>query len=263
MKLHPNRIILLGFAVLGLLNLNGQAQLVTPVFQNETNQPGYITQDYKFTGIDAENYPTYPELSTGGAGVWPAPIAADGGSATATFNHTNSTDTTDFLSASAYGGGIYSFFSETAFNINQTAPLSNLSSLTFQIYQAAGVDSNATNNLYVGLPTLTLNLGNNTQDVITASPGTILSSTPAVVFGQSTSLDDVGFTFDVSGVTQPIDSYTVNWQTATHSITYGFDVTEAEPQAVPEPSTYAMIGLGFIPLFWRFRQKLRKHSVLG
>ncbi len=169
---------------MGLSNLGGEAQVINPVFQDEINQPGQTTQDYKFTGITLENYPNYPNFGAANFGVaaWPAPIAADGGSTTETFNHTNATDTTDFLSASAFGGGIYSFFSETTFSITQTVPLSNAKSLTFQLFEAAGVDAAATNNLYVGLPTLTLTLANNTQDVITASPGTLLSSTPATVF---------------------------------------------------------------------------------
>ncbi len=83
MKLHLTRIVLLGLAWFGLSNSTGKAQ-VLPVFQDETNQPGYVTNDYKFTGITQENYPTYPTLSAH-LGAWPAPIVANGGNSAETF----------------------------------------------------------------------------------------------------------------------------------------------------------------------------------
>ena len=234
--------------------------MIVPTFQDNTHQPGYTANDYQFSGLTSENYPTYPTLSTGGSGAWPTPIKANGGTLAQNFNRPNSTQTTDFLSGPAFGGGIYTFFSETTFSINQTAPLSNMSSLTFQLFQAAGVDASATNNLYVGLPTLTLNLANSTQAILTASAATILSSNAAVIFGQSTALDDVGFTFNVSGLTAPVTSYTLNWTEAQHSIVYGTDITEFSPQAVPEPSTWAMLMLAVI-FFVIYRGRMRHGQI--
>ncbi len=67
-------------------------------------------------------------------------------------------------------------------------------------------------------------------------------------------MDDIAFNFNVSGVTEPISSYTVNWKVAQHSITYGMDLTEV--QAVPEPSSWAMVLLAGGALFlFRARQR--------
>lgn len=266
MKLHLLRFGFLAAGWMSLAGLSAKAQVITPSFVDETNQPGSITQDYQFTGLSLDNHPTYPSLSGtgGGLGAWPAPIAADGGNTTASLNRPNTAQYTDFLSNASFGGGVYSFFSNTQYAITQTAPLSNVSSLTFQIYEAAGDDGAAFNNIYMtsALPTLTLNLANSTQVTITGTPigdvngisGLLAQSPPVVIFGQNTNLDDVGFSFNTSDLSAAVSSYTLNMDVPMHSITYGFDVTEA--QAVPEPSTWALLvfaGAAFH--FMRIRQR--------
>jgi hypothetical protein len=244
------------FTLLVLSTASSSAQAIVPAFQDETNQPGYTTQDYQFTGLTLDNYPTYPSFNTSATGAWPAPIVANGGNAAETFNKVNASDYSDFLDSSPDGGGIYSFFTETQYEITQTAPLGNFTSLTLQLYMAAGSDSAATDNLYLGLPTLTLTLADSTQEVITASGlATIFSSTDATIFGMSTELDDLGFTFNLSGISEPISSYTLSWETAMHSITYGADVTEAAPEAVPEPSTLACVAIGLAAALFQWRRR--------
>lgn len=241
MKLHFPRIALLGLCVIGLAATKVNAQIV-PVFVDETAaDPGTGTHDYKFTGISLTNYPNYPTLSAN-LGAWPAPIYSNGGNTAEQFNKVVAGDSSDFLS-NGQGGGIYSFMSRPKYSVSNLATIDpDIFKLTFQLYIATGSDADpsVTGNLFVGLPTVTLTLANNTTQTITAGPGTLLNTTTAMVFGPTT-LSDYGFTFDLSSVGQPIKSYTINYQTANHTIVYGIDVTEA---AVPEPSTYAMLAIG-------------------
>ncbi|HEY0341409.1 MAG TPA: PEP-CTERM sorting domain-containing protein, partial [Steroidobacteraceae bacterium] len=66
---------------------------------------------------------------------------------------------------------------------------------------------------------------------------------------------DVLFSFDLSGLSEPVSSYTVGWTMASHSILYGADVTEAAPQAVPEPSTWGLLMIaGTLFLVYRGRR---------
>ena len=227
--------------------------VVTAVFQDETNQPGFTTQDYRFTAFSKDSYPTY-EGSYPYTNAWPSPIQADGGGTAESLNKVSGS--TDFLALSGYGGGIYHAGAEATYAISNSAPLADANSLIYQIYIAKGVDAAATNNEYVGLPSLVLTLSDGSHVTIPSSAGTVLSSNPTVINGNTTSLDDVSFNFNLSSVDEPITSYALDTTFASHSILYGMDVTESTASAAPEPGRMALMFVAFGAVICRRRRKL-------
>jgi hypothetical protein len=249
---------------LGLLTAGAIGQVITPDFNNYSTVLGGTTADYVWDGFNASTPPTGLEASiNGAAGQWLQGIAPNGGASGIIFsgNPGFPADNTDFLSTSEYGG-IYAFFTQTHFQISSTVPLNHLESLTLQIFMAEGLTGaeGGTAQALAMAPTITLTTtaGTFTLNPTYTSPGTPV---PATIFGMATSLDPLDYQWDLSGVAGTPESYTLNWQTSYHSVTYGEDVTESSAvnqsdilvQAVPEPSTGSALlgGLGLLVLFRR------------
>lgn len=198
----------------------------------------------------------------GKAGQWPQGIAPNGGGAGYTFsgNANFPNDYTDFFD----GSGIYAFFSETHFQVSSSAPLTGLESLVFQMSIAAGLSGSMGGSplTFAAVPTLTLTLADSsTVSVGAANYSLLQASTPTYIpaFGINTVLESYGFQWDLSTYGD-IASYTINWQVAYHSITYGLDTTEStQPhsenllQTIPEPSTWLLLGVGGLLFAVRFR----------
>lgn len=244
--------------VLGVFALSARGQAVVPEFADYEDILGGTLTDGTWSGLSSSSRPGYPASVGGNFNQWPAPIQPDGGNASLLLGPTTGfeTDATDFLSDEV-GGGIYTFFSRTHFSIQSSAPLAGLQSLVFQVYMAEGDD---TGSLTVkGTPSLSLTTTVGSF-VVPATYSLLLSSTPASVNGFDTNLNLLAYQWDLSGVEGAIQSYSLDWQVAMHSINYGANLTEStavhseDILAVPEPSIalLAIAGLSFA-LFFRRR----------
>lgn len=196
----------------------------------------------------------------GTAGQWPAGIGPNGGGAGYVFSGSPSfpSETTDFV-----GDGIYTFFSATHFQLTSTAPLAGMESFVFQMSIAAGLSGpmGGTPLTFESLPSLTLTLADNSVVNVGAADFSLLQASASVVVPivGATILESYGFQWDLSTYSN-IASYTLNWQVAYHSITYGLDTTEStQPhsesvlQAIPEPSTWLLLGVGALLIAVRIR----------
>jgi hypothetical protein len=234
-----------------------QAQLVLPNFINYAPSLGGTTADYQWNSFASETRPPGVSASINGtASQWTAGLAPTNASSSYRYsgNPGFGSDTTDFL-ATSDGGGIYSFFSQTHFQLASTAPVSGLKSLTFQIYMAEGLTgpTSGTSVALVGNPSLLLNLQGGGTATLAATYSLVSSSESVFIpaIGLNTNLDLLSYQWDISSVSGVITGYNLTWQTSFHSIHYGLDVTESNTthannllQTVPEPSTYALIALG-------------------
>jgi hypothetical protein len=254
--------------IFGLLLAKASAQNVVPPFDNYSSILGGAAADYAFDGFSLENAPAELKSGTSGAAnQWLQGLIPTSGAPGMVFSGNSSfgTDTTDFLSSTG-GGGIYAFFSQTHFQISSTVPITNLHSLMLQIYLAEGLTGmfGGTSVDLVTAPTLSITTTSGTT-TIPATYSALGGQTSAVVNGMSTSLDLLNYQWDLSGITGTPESYTLNWQTSYHSVTYGEDVTESSSsqpsnilvQSVPEPSTIATAtgGLGLLLIMRRRSRK--------
>ncbi len=249
MKLRTN--LLLAASVLALSTSGLRAATFIPTF---TGQGGIApnTVSDQWTAFDRTNHPDYP-ATTSGSQVWPAALGPDTVYNTVTPTNPrgvtfqkldlNSSETTDFLGATD-GGGIYNFFSTTNYKIDSTNPVDGLSALNLESSIAGAFLVN---------PTLTLHttLGDVSNLSASVAGGTLLSQTPVTLFGMPTNYDLRSFTWDLSGISGEITGFEINWQMTQHAVTAGFQLTQGTAEAVPEPSTWALMGfagVGFVLL---------------
>lgn len=240
------------------------------------------TADYQWSGFSEETSPDGVSASTAGlASEWTQGIAPANESTSIIFRGTPGFEadppdaqTTDFRKA-ADGGGIYNYFSQTAFSLISSAPVENLNSLIFQINLAAGltggmggssidfVDGHA--------PTLTLQFDGATSPLSIAATYTKTLSSEAVELfpGAPTTLSTLAFQWDIStaladeGITDTITGYSIDWQTGYHSMMFGLDATESDKLVnydvlgVPEPSTWSLMGAAALGLLVLRRKRAR------
>ncbi len=215
-----------------------------------TGTLGGSTNDYQWSGFaDATRPAGVSSGVSGTAGQWLQGIAPSNAATNIVYSGNSSfpTDTTDFL-ASSSGGGIYSFFSRTNFQVSNSSVAGALESLIFQVSMANGADSFA--NIASGGPTLTITTALGTQ-ILSATYAAALGSTPAVVFGMPTNVSLLAYQWDLSSIGSPILNYSIDWQVAQHSVSYGADVTESSSivhenvlSSVPEsaPGLFSLAG---------------------
>jgi hypothetical protein len=252
-------------AILGLTNAGAFAQAVVPTYNNYTSILGGATADYQWSGYSSETRPAGVAGGTSGAtSQWLSGLAPNGGAGGILFSGNGSfgSDTTDFISA-VNGGGIYSFFSQTHFQISSSVPLSNMESLVVQLSIAEGL-SGAFGGSAVALaaaPTLTLVTSTGTVSNIAPSYSLLATQYAAVVNGSNTNVDLFNYQWDLSGITGTAQSYTINWQAPYHGEIFGQDVTESSAVhssnvLVPEPSAgiAALGGMGMLVASRRVRR---------
>jgi len=237
-------------------------QAIVPPFHNYQSSLGGVTTDYIWESFSSENRPAGVGAGTGGmASQWLAGLAPTQGAAGPVFsgNPSNGSDYTDFVTT-ANGGGIYAFFTQTHFQISSSTPVAGLQTLTMQLYVVEGLTGafGGTTAILASDPVLSLTTSAGTF-IINPTYISTSSHDSAVVNGSSSFLDMLNYQWDLSSVAGTPESYTLNWQTSYHSITFGEDVTESTAPnpssvlAVPEPSTSVAIlgGFGVLAMFRR------------
>lgn len=173
-----------------------------------------------------------------------------------------SAETTDFV-----GGGICTFFSPTHFQLSSTAPLASTETFVLQLSVAAGTPtpSGGAPTNFLSAPTLKLTLADTSVVTLGADFSLVQSTGPYTVpvLGFNTTLSTIGYQWDLSSVTQPITSYTIDYQVAYHGMIFGADSvastevhSESVLTAVPEPSTAVFGALAVGGLLVR-RQRRR------
>ncbi len=112
------------------------------------------------------------------------------------------------------------------------------------------------------LPTLTYTYNDGTGDVTVSSVASTYSNILVQVqngtmMGEPVYVNLYALQWDLSAVTGEIIDYTINFNAVQHAQVYAAQVNQSDTmtQAVPEPSTYAMLIAGSAMLFWRMRRR--------
>lgn len=253
--------MLLGGLLISTASL-AQAAFIDPGFTGSTSYDGFTGFNKNYPGIiTTGNYP--------GTAAWSAPFESntvDSGDATL-----NKIAGSGYFSSSTTPGVdyIYSTLSgaQTAnpsaankvgtFTLTDLTPVAGLETVMFQIdisfWESVGT-AFPTTALY---PVLnynggTQNLWSNNLELLSRGP---LSSE----FGTGV-LDTWAFQWDLTGITEPITSFSITWSVTNHAQTYGIRLDQGSEyvQVIPEPSTLGLFGLGAAGLACLRRRSPRK-----
>lgn len=149
-------------------------------------------------------------------------------------------------------GGIYTLFSaSTVFTIQTTNVLTNVETISVSFLSGGGTSYDENSLL------LNYNIGN-----VGLAQTSFLAVDEGIVDTPigDTEVTRYTWTWDVSGLGPSTGFSVVNWTSGVH--TFFNEISMTQTQAVPEPSTYALVGMGFgIALVLRMRS--RKHSNLS
>lgn len=189
--------------------------------------------------MNATNYGASTGVNYGTAtNPWLNPIAPDSGSALF-----------DKVSGGGYpaSASIYNTDVSGSYAITDSAPISDLATLVFQIDQGAFTGEAPI------VPVLSYNGGSQAlvaDYTLTTAGDYDNMGSPSVL---------LAFQWDLSGILDPITSYTIDWTSGVHGSNFYMQINTGDTfaQVVPEPSTYALIaGLGVAGLLI-FRRKRR------
>lgn len=156
--------------------------------------------------------------------------------------------------------GLYSFSTDSTFAINVASAIADLGSVTLQTFVTVDTSQGVYGLLADGyLPTLSYNGGSqalaSAYTLTPVSGGFGIDGTPLEASPENPNYGV--FTWDLSGVSTPITSFTINFGLDVHSSALAFQVDQLPAAAVPEPETYALMlgGLLAIGLMARRRSQ--------
>ena len=193
-----------------------------------------------------------------GSSPWPVPIQSNVGGDATLMKTANGTGGGPYpASASIYFGG----FSGDVNNdggrlaVTDSTPIANLQTVVLQVE----IGEAWTYDFYNGvLPTLSYNGGSQmlTADYISLSQ--VYNGTVTMPTGEEPIyINTYGLQWDLSGVSEAITSFTISFNGVQHAQLYSLQLDQSDTmtQAVPEPSTYALMALAGAFVLWRMRRR--------
>ncbi|GHB94852.1 PEP-CTERM sorting domain-containing protein [Cerasicoccus arenae] len=184
--------------------------------------PGNSTQS-NWANLNGDVYtePTYPVFAGSFAietDPFEAPIAADAGSA----EFTKVSGGGLFFPLS-FGGSLYNGNTPGTYTIYDNSPIAGLETVVFQ--------TDAGSEMMVA-PVLSFNSG--AQNLAADFTASVTGDFDTTVYA---------FQWDLSGIFDTISNYEIVWTTPPHNANYAMQINAGDTfgQAIPEPSTYALI----------------------
>lgn len=156
--------------------------------------------------------------------------------------------------------GLYSWSTDSAFAVNVASAIAGLGTVTLQSFVTVDTSQGVDGLLQAGyLPTLSINggaltLAATSYTVTPVSGGFGMDGMPLPA---SPNNPNYGyFSWDLSGVTTPVTSFSVNFGLDTHASALAFQLDQSVAAPVPEPGTYALMlaGLGAVGFLARRRK---------
>lgn len=157
--------------------------------------------------------------------------------------------------------GLYSWSTDSAFGINVASAIAGLQSLTLQTFVSVDTSQGVLGLTAPGyLPTLSINGGSQiisatAYSLTPVSGGFGMDGTPLEADPNNPNYGR--FTWDLSSVTTPITSFSVNFGLTTHASALAFQLDQSTIAPVPEPESYALMlaGITAVGLVVRRRQR--------
>jgi len=210
--------------------------------------PGSESQD-NWSAMTAANYPGYPAYATT-ANAWPTPIGSTSGGDLLL----NKTSGVGFPSngGGIYVGGITTGTGNYAVYTPAAGALMSIETIVFQI-EIQGVGSNYAN--AVNGVNLDYNGGN--QSLAAGQVSLVSAVDTGEVQGSPSYLFTVAYQWDLTSV--ELTQFSLGWTAAQNTVTSALQVNQGDTMvnAIPEPSTWGLIGVAAVAIAWTLRRRHR------
>lgn len=195
-----------------------------------------------------------------GSSPWPNPIQSNVGGDASLNKTANGTGGGPYpASGSIYFGGFSGDVNNNGgtLAVTDSTPVANLQTVVFQVE----IGEAWTYDFYNGvLPTLSYNGGSQMLAADYISLSQVFTGTVTMPSGEEPLyLNTYGLQWDLSGIGETITSFTISFTGVQHAQLYSLQLDQSDTftQAVPEPSTYALMALAGAFVCWRLRRGAR------
>lgn len=234
---------ILPIALVLLIGVTTASAFIDPQLAGTTQYEGWDDMTVSRLGTSRGTFPSPPFYE--GAVDWPEAIDP---------NKAGSANLAEFDKVSGNGynasSSVYSPFGPSTYKIVNGSALSGLQTLVFQI------DSNGST--FGASPVLNYNSGSQSVafDFSGLTAGEFTSS--GAPGSSPTPTTNNIFQWDLSGISETINSYEIVWTTTSSAAIYGMELNSSDSfsgSAVPEPGTYALISGIFMMSYILYRRR--------